>query len=664
MSFTVGDLVAKLRGDNKQFVEAMTESAKSADAVTASVAKIDTTLKGATRSMSPYVRAVRESRIDIRAVSMEYDRMTQSTSEAHAEALKMNAALGTGQKGTAAVAQQAVLPLNRVNSTLRIMAQQALGVNPVLGNLSFLLGTFAVGSVMMTGVLAGLAAVGFAWRKLRQDAVESAAALKEAETSLEALARARRLEPIGGELGASTRLLIQERNRLGARQGELSRLGLDQPSFDRFGEQTAASKEFAENTARIEALTQLIALGEAEIAKAAADRAEQERRAAHQLQLQKQELEEMLRLANDLLSRSIPKFSPVIMQQTDALQRQNGILGGLTGPFGSLTGIHLTASQRFGSRIGMGSMVNSEISRRVADEDFKPLSEAIRESKDEFGGVGDTLRKFGAGAEGALKGFLDIGNLGANLAGSFLNNLIGGFTNGFEKASITFKDGFVITKQNTAAVRELVDSFDKVAVANRIFGDTLSLTRARLAAGDVNDPAGQFAALQQFLVGQVPTGGGLFGTGSMAMSIARLSPDTIGTFVQGIIDQMDAGTLTSEMLGGLNITDFLQVLLEMESLADAAGEAAGELSVLASTVRNAPSGYRYEFTRFMAQTPTQMENNNTPLVIIEEVIVHSKDPHLVLEEISEEARRQARLGGTTNLQLATRPSARRTASTV
>ncbi len=93
-------------------------------------------------------------------------------------------------KDVDAAAKGATLNVGRLNPTIASLAARAAGAHPVTGQLANVLGSFAIGSALTVGVLAGLAAVGFAWNKWTHDAREAAKAAKDAIDEVERLARA------------------------------------------------------------------------------------------------------------------------------------------------------------------------------------------------------------------------------------------------------------------------------------------------------------------------------------------------------------------------------------------------------------------------------------------------------------------------------------------
>lgn len=125
-----------------------------------------------------------------------------------------------GKRGV--VATQGV---GQVNSALRQLAIQASGANPVIGRLVASVGMFALGSVAMTGVLAGAAALGVAWHRMRDSAREAREEAERLNAVLDAIAA----KGGPGEVPGATRASEFELARLTAERRRLEGLR------DRFG---------------------------------------------------------------------------------------------------------------------------------------------------------------------------------------------------------------------------------------------------------------------------------------------------------------------------------------------------------------------------------------------------------------------------------------------
>lgn len=78
--------------------------------------------------------------------------------------------------------------VGQLNNVMRSLVMQATGADPIVGRLATVIGGFALSGVMMTGVLAGVAALGYAWRKMTEDARLANQAFADAAASLQKLA--------------------------------------------------------------------------------------------------------------------------------------------------------------------------------------------------------------------------------------------------------------------------------------------------------------------------------------------------------------------------------------------------------------------------------------------------------------------------------------------
>ena len=663
MAVTIGELVAKLRADTTQFDAAMGKAEKS-------IITVDGGLKRMAAGTNVYAKAVRErlglERELIDTLHAEALLMNRSTTEIqrmgrahsaasaveaqrtramglmHAEALRMNAAFSAGN--TAAV--RSVPSFRRLGEVVTMVAIQATGVNPALGRLGVVLGSFAIGSIVMTSVLAGLAAVAFAWKKIGEDAREAKGKLQEALEALEALARAKRIEPMGGELGVAVRLAGQELRALQQRIKDAEAMPFGQ-----------AGRDLPDMRDREKELIGLIAIGEAQIAKEAEQAAiklEQEAAALDRLNMRLEEFKRNLaRMPRD-------PFSIEARLAAD------------TGPGRLLQG----QSMGFGTAAARGVGVD-----RSADA----VKEWVRHVKATADGMKNLsfrlekppglLKQFSAGLQNTVANFIDVGALGANLAATGISSLLGTFIGGIKNVFFGERQQRQVSalERNTEALRRL---------AGKLRGDLggrLDLAERRAEAADLT-PAQRFAAMKAaFPV--VPLSAPIakqLGTidPKLAAQIAAQTPEMIGAFLTGILDQIAAQTFDLSQLRGFDLTEFLDWIGSMESLGDAAADAAEEIGSLASTVRNAPAGYRVAFARFMAETPTTIATggggvgtgggsppggiqlppptDQGDINVAGDIVIVTNDPDVFGEAL----RRQARRGGTTALQLATRPGGR------
>ena len=104
--------------------------------------------------------------------------------------------------------------------------------------------------------------------------------------------------------------------------------------------------------------------------------------------------------------------------------------------------------------------------------------------------------------------------------------------------------------------------------------------RQRLALQDIEDPGEQLAALTRQVGEQL--------SGELARLLAG------GDFL-GVFDRLAGGQFDDAELGGFSREQLLAIIIQLESLGDAAGDTTESLSQLGRSARvlNAPSGFRY-----------------------------------------------------------------------
>lgn len=128
-------------------------------------------------------------------------------------------------KDVGAEGRRAGLGLGRLNDAFVTVARQATGTDPVVGKLVDTVGTFAIGTAYMVPVLAGLAAIGFAWQEITRDARTAREEQDEAIRSALEAARIRELGVAGtpaDALAASEAAEARIRARLDELRSEIS----------------------------------------------------------------------------------------------------------------------------------------------------------------------------------------------------------------------------------------------------------------------------------------------------------------------------------------------------------------------------------------------------------------------------------------------------------
>jgi tetratricopeptide (TPR) repeat protein len=183
------------------------------------IAKSDQLARSIERVSNSYEVSARE--LQSRGISAaEYMRPLQ---EAHAEALRMNAAM----EATGGAATRSTAGIGRLNLTLASLARQATGTHPAMSQLANVASTFAVGTVATTGVLAGLALTAAAIRLIGREARDTRERLREA---VEALDKFSGFDPLGGQVAmvrAQITRLENEQRALVAERAAQPQYGYD-----------------------------------------------------------------------------------------------------------------------------------------------------------------------------------------------------------------------------------------------------------------------------------------------------------------------------------------------------------------------------------------------------------------------------------------------------
>ena len=107
------------------------------------------------------------------------------------------AALAGSLKNVDVAGRSAAGGVGRLNLTLASLLSQATATHPAVGQLTQVVGSLAIGSGLMLGVLGGLAALGLAYRELTKDSRELKEAHDESIESLQELVRLREIEALG-----------------------------------------------------------------------------------------------------------------------------------------------------------------------------------------------------------------------------------------------------------------------------------------------------------------------------------------------------------------------------------------------------------------------------------------------------------------------------------
>lgn len=164
------------------------------------------------------------------------------------------------------------LGMHRLNNSLIVVARQATNTHPVVGQLADVVGTFAIGTAAMVPILAGIAALAFAWRAVTRDAREAKEEQERLLGVLEDIADRRRLESLGPGGEAGTAISAAQ-----ARMQEIEREVAQE--FARAAERPELANNFRLRAERLKEeyaeLARLVKAGEAEIAEGEQDAADE-----------------------------------------------------------------------------------------------------------------------------------------------------------------------------------------------------------------------------------------------------------------------------------------------------------------------------------------------------------------------------------------------------
>ena len=128
-------------------------------------------------------------------------------------------------KDVGGAGRTASIGMHRLNNSLVVLTRQAAGAHPVVGQLVDVVGTFAIGTARMVPVLAGLAAIAFAWNEITREAREASKAQEEALKRLEALGELQGADRIQADVDAARELLAELDRRRAAAQYDIRRGG-------------------------------------------------------------------------------------------------------------------------------------------------------------------------------------------------------------------------------------------------------------------------------------------------------------------------------------------------------------------------------------------------------------------------------------------------------
>lgn len=197
-------------------------------------------VEAAQRAMRERLRATTSSG-EVRAAQEMYRKRVQAAQQAaraevqlaqqaHLAATQGMRPLVGATNEFVAASRRGVPTINTLRSSMTTMAASALSAVPGVTQFTSALGAMAIGSAWMVGIMAGIAALGFAWDKLREGARQAKKEFEELKRAIESAADARvpesvkaqdRLRGAQQELGAAASALVaaQRGRRIETAQG-------------------------------------------------------------------------------------------------------------------------------------------------------------------------------------------------------------------------------------------------------------------------------------------------------------------------------------------------------------------------------------------------------------------------------------------------------------
>lgn len=223
-----------LRVDNAQAVKALDETGNATDQLSAKTKNMSVTTEGARKAwaaaggdMTKFGRELQkmlgvtdqaEKSVNryADAIKRMKDAAQQSQANAMASMIKASDPFQAGAMAKAAeVAPKAAFSFQKLQGAMQTLAFTSAALPGSLGRIGSVLGSFAVGSGAMVAVLAGLAALAFAWEKISEGAKKAEEAQQGAVSSATGL-RSQQRNPILGDVPAQQTLLEQRKTDLTA----------------------------------------------------------------------------------------------------------------------------------------------------------------------------------------------------------------------------------------------------------------------------------------------------------------------------------------------------------------------------------------------------------------------------------------------------------------
>lgn len=505
------------------------------------------------------------------------------------------------------VSASAALNTNKLRIAFGALATQVTGVNPVIARLGDTLGVFAFGSLFVSGVLIGIAAIGFAWKQLTKDSREIEARIDEQIKKFKELALQQKFGAKTPHLQAIAnasadaeflRERITERTAgiEGANKPRLGGLATGGVFVDPAKDKTLLGwkQQLADLVAGIETHRVELARIDADAAEAAEKAAELERKAAERAAPSVEDLNEKI---NELTSAA--------REASRILDLQVGILTGTIDPGDQ---IREGAAEAGILRRRAGAEETARRSRfmiGVTPERLTTPTDGSGLLKDQITKFSDAVNAFGDGVKSMVQGAFSkqgLANIGSDLAANAIGFISGKIVDG---------------------LGQLLSGVDRVALAMEKNARALSASsdfiKERLAATGVNADKILTAVTDVFdrsVVGELEknqdTGHGQrtdFRTALIDSILGDAKGIASNATRQKISDEIDKAAralgLDLSTLGDILdpaqaealLSQFAQALTNAGVGIDDLGEAAKST---AEALRNVPSGFKVALAAFEA----------------------------------------------------------------
>jgi hypothetical protein len=220
-------------------------------------------------------------------------------------------------------------------------------------------------------------------------------------------------------------------------------------------------------------------------------------------------------------------------------------------------------------------------------------------------------------------------------------------------------DGFGITLDGT---RESFEAFDAALQQFRLdqlfetFAGQLRLLDTELDLLDITDPLERLQRTRALFLEAVDLGPEME---SFLADINLSTAEGRAAFDEAIRNLFqNLGSLDPAALGELSVEEFLDIIRQMENLGDALAELEDTTHGVNSALLNVPSGFKINLERFRATEgaidPTGFQRGGQ-IIVHGDIVLVDPDPQRLHAQVSREAVRSGRRGGSNGFEFVGRP---------